>query len=136
MHSQAAYENNGRSLAAIVNELKLEVSDFLRTRYQMLMAEINEKVTAWKTGIPLLVVALVLALVAFLVLTGAIVAALVPVVGVVWALVIVGGGYLLLGAIIGWIGYAEISANPLKPERTMRILKEDQVWIQSEARSA
>ena len=136
MHSQTTYEANGRSLAAIVNELKLEVTDFLRTRYQMLQAEINDKVKAWKTGIPLLIGALLLASVAFLVLTGAIVAALVPVVGVVWALVIVGGGYLLLAGIIGWIGYAEISANPLKPERTMRVLKEDQMWIQSEARSA
>lgn len=136
MRSQTAYEANGRSLAATVNELKLEVSDFLRTRYQMLQAEINDKLKAWKAGIPMLVVALLLALVAFLVLTGAIVTALVPVVGVLWALVIVGGGYLVLAGIIGWIGYAEISANPLKPERTIRVLKEDQMWIQSEARSA
>lgn len=136
MHNQAVYERNGRSLAAIVNELKMEISDFLRTRYQMLLAEMKEKRTAWKAGISLLVVALLFAVVAFLLFTGAIVAVITLTLGVAWALLIVGVGYVLLGAIAGWIGYREITANPLMPERTLRVLKEDQVWIQSEARSA
>lgn len=137
MHNQTIHETNGRSLGAIVTELKAEVTDFLRTRQQMLMAEINQKLSAWKTGIPLLVVALLFAWVAFLVLTAALVAAVALAVGSWgWALAIVGVGYLIIAGVLGWIGYAEISANPLKPERTLRVLKEDQVWIQSEARSA
>jgi uncharacterized membrane protein YqjE len=129
-------EKNGKSLSAIVNELKREISEFAQTRSQMLMAEMKEKTTAWKTGIPLMVVALLFAMVAFLLLTGALVVVVAIPLGVGWALAAVGLAYLILAAIIGWIGYAEIAHNQLKPERTLRVLKEDQVWIQKETRSA
>src|SRR5262245_38126103 len=102
----------------------------------MLHAEMNEKLSAWKTGIPLIIVALLFAFVAFLVLTGALVFVVAMPLGVGWALAAVGLAYLVLAAVMGWIGYAEIAHNQLKPERTLRVLKEDQTWIQNEARSA
>jgi uncharacterized membrane protein YqjE len=136
MNNQTTYERNGRSLRVIVNELKSEFTEFVQTRYQILRAEMNEKLSAWKTAIPLLVIALILALTAFLLLTGALVAVIAFALGPGWALLVVGVGYLLLAAVAGWIGYSEIAANKLTPERTIRVLKQDQVWIQNEARSA
>jgi uncharacterized membrane protein YqjE len=129
------HEKNGKSLSATINELKEEFKEFVQTRYQMLQAEMNEKLSAWKTGIPLMLVGAVLAFVAFLLLTGALVVVVAIPLGVAWALAAVGLLYLILAVVTAWIGYAEISHNQLKPERTLRVLKEDQVWMQNEARS-
>jgi uncharacterized membrane protein YqjE len=130
------HERNGKSLSATINELKQELREFAQTRLQMLQAEMNEKLTAWKTGIPLMLVGAVFAFVGFLVLTGALVFVVAIPLGIGWALAAVGLLYLILAAVTAWIGYAEISHNQLKPERTLRVLKEDQIWIQNEARSA
>lgn len=136
MNNQAAQERNGRPLGVIINELKSEISEFAQTRYQMLAAEMNEKITAWKMAIPFLAIGLLFAFAAFLLLTGALVAVIAAALGVGWALLAVGGAYLILGAVAAFVGYREITANKLTPERTLRVLKQDQVWIQSEARSA
>lgn len=135
MTNYGNHEKNGKSLSAIINELKQELREFAQTRYQMLQAEMQEKLTAWKTGIPLMITGALFALVAFLLLTGALVYVVAIPLGVGWALTIVGVAYLILAAVTAWIGYAEIAHNQLKPERTLRVLKEDQIWIQNEARS-
>jgi uncharacterized membrane protein YqjE len=135
VNSYVNHEKNGKSLSAIINELKLEFREFAQTRYQILQAEMKEKLAAWKTGIPLMVTGLLFALVGFLLLTGALVVVVAIPLGVGWALTAVGLAYLILAGVMGWIGYAEISHNQLKPERTLRVLKEDQIWIQNQARS-
>lgn len=136
MANYSNHERNGKSLSATINELKQELREFAQTRLQMLRAEMNEKLTAWKTGIPLMLVGAVFAFVGFLVLTGALVFVVAIPLGIGWALAAVGLLYLILAAVTAGIGYAEISHNQLKPERTLRVLKEDQIWIQNEARSA
>ena len=135
MNNQTVIDRNGKSLSAIIQELKTELSEFVQTRYQMLMAEMQEKATAWKVGIPLLAIALLMVLVAFLLLTGALVVVVALPLGVGWALFVVGLGYLILGFLVGLFGYKEIAANPPTPERTLRVLKQDQIWLQNEARS-
>ena len=135
MNNQTVIDRNGKSLSAIIQELKTELSEFVQTRYQMLMAEMKEKATAWKVGIPLLAIALLMVLVAFLLLTGALVVVVALPLGVGWALFVVGLGYLILGFLVGLFGYKEIAANTPTPERTLRVLKQDQIWLQNEARS-
>jgi hypothetical protein len=41
-----------------------------------------------------------------------------------------------MGIATGWFAYAEIQATSLTPTRTLTVLKQDQVWIQNEARTA
>ena len=135
MTNQTTYAKNGRPLGAIISEIKAEITEFAQTRYQILLAEMKEKVTAWKSAMPLLAIALLLAVVAFLLLTGAMVVVIAAAIGIAWALLVVGLGYLIIGALAGWIGYRELSTNSLTPQRTLRVLKQDQVWLQSEARS-
>jgi F0F1-type ATP synthase membrane subunit c/vacuolar-type H+-ATPase subunit K len=54
-----------------------------------------------------------------------------------WAALIVGGAYLIGGIIVGWFGYSETrAAGGVAPTRTLNVLKQDQVWIQNEARTA
>ena len=129
-------EANGRSLAAVVAELKNDVVQFLETRYQILLAEMKEKTETWKSALPWLLVAVFLAFAGFLLLTGAAVVLVAVAVGVGWSLLIVGAAYLILAAISVAVVYGELKSHGIAPQRTLHVLQEDKVWLQKEARSA
>ena len=73
---------------------------------------------------------------AWFLFTGAIVAAIQLALGWPAAFAIVGGAYLVFGIFVGWLAYKEVTAQSMKPERTLQVLKQDQIWIQQEAKSA
>jgi CRISPR/Cas system-associated protein Csm6 len=50
-----------------------------------------------------------------------------------YATLIVGLAYLLIGAAAAFFAYSEITKASLTPERTIRVLKQDQVWLQRES---
>lgn len=132
--------NEERSLAGVVAELKEEVKTFLETRYAMLMSELNDKLSAIKMALPAIAVGLVLCGTAWFLLTGALVAAIwVAFQGIAFgaaiALVIVGVAYLLVGGIAVLFAWRGLSEMGLMPKRTMRVLKDDSVWIRNEART-
>jgi len=129
-------EVNGRSLAAVVAELKNDVVQFFETRYQILLAEMKEKAQTWKSALPWLLVAVFLAFTGFLLLTGAVVLLVAVAVGVGWSLLIVGVAYLILAAISVAVVYGELKSHGIAPQRTLHVLQEDKVWLQKEARSA
>ena len=129
-------EANGRSLAAVVAELKNDVVQFLETRYQILLAEMKEKTETWKSALPWLLVAVFLAFAGFLLLTGAAVVLVAVAVGVGWSLLIVGAVYLILAAISVAVVYGELKSHGIAPQRTLHVLQEDKVCLQKEARSA
>jgi putative superfamily III holin-X len=133
--------NTEKSLGVILTETKEELKEFLDTRLQLLKSEIREKLRTWKYAIPLLAVAVALLTAGWAVLTFAIVALLrawfLPSpYAWLWAGLIVAGVYLISGVAIGWFGYSEIMATGVAPTRTLQVLKQDQVWIQNEARTA
>lgn len=130
--------NNAKSIAVVLHEIKDDLKDFLQTRYEMLRSELSEKVSVWKTSLPMLLVALLLAWSGFLALTFAIVAALRPLFdnpyGWAIAAVIVAALYFIVAGVIAWLAYREITYAGVAPTRTMQVLKQDQVWLQNEAR--
>jgi VIT1/CCC1 family predicted Fe2+/Mn2+ transporter len=132
--------HNGRTVAEVLNEFKVELKDFAATRGQMLRAEMQEKVGAWKAAIPTMAVGAVLLLFALLVFT----AGLVEVIalafsGQPWAMAascfIVFAIYALLGAVLALYGWRKAKEPGLAPERTLKVLKQDQIWLQHEART-
>lgn len=130
-----------KSLATIIAETKDEIKQFISTRVNMLKMEIAEKVRIWKAVVPLLLFTLALLLAGWIALTFAVIALLhglfMPsVYAWGWAALIVAGAYLFLGIVTGWFVYAEIKATGLAPTRTLNVLKQDQTWIQNEARTA
>ncbi len=132
--------NESRNFSAVVNELKNEGKEFVATRFEILRQEMKSKLEAWKVAIPLLVVALLCGLSAFIILNVTLLAFLAG-----WfapnpynwccAALIVGFFYAILGAALYFIGMREFKAEGVVPVRTMRVLKQDQVWLQNEARS-
>jgi len=130
------YELSNRSLSEMVAEIKREAVEFLQTRYQMLLAEMKEKADTWKHALLWMGVCLLMGLVAFLLLTGALVAAVAHVLGVRWALLIVGVAYLILGAVAAAVVYRKLKNTGVAPTRTLQVLQQDKEWLQREARSA
>lgn len=131
--------DNGRTIAGVAAELKDEFKDFAATRVAMFRAEMNEKLSTIKTSAPIMIIGALLAATAWLLLTGALVAAVYTAFeGSPWAaflaLVIVGVAYLLFGGIAILFGYKEMSERGLAPKRTLRVLKDDQLWISNEAK--
>lgn len=129
-----------KPLREVIDEIKVEAKEFVSTRVAMFKAELNEKFTRIKSSIPMLATAAVFGLGAFFALTFGLVAAVAAAIDndFRWA---IGAGaifllYALIGGVVGWMGYKELTTEGLAPQRTLRVLKQDQVWIQNEARSA
>ena len=130
-----------KSIATILSETKDELKQFVTTRVDILKAEMNEKIARMKAVIPLAVVAALFLVTAWMVFTFALIAWVHGLFGAglyawLWASLIVGAVYLLIGGIAGWLAYSEIMATNLTPTRTLKVLQQDQVWIQNEARTA
>ena len=64
---------NGRSLAEILSEMRDELQDFVQTRVELLKREVQERVAAVKSAVPLAMVAGLLLTTAFLLLSMALV---------------------------------------------------------------
>jgi uncharacterized membrane protein YqjE len=130
-----------KSIATILSETKEELKQFVTTRVNILKAEMDEKISRIKSVIPLVIVAVLFLLSGWMVLTFALIALLhaffVPsAYAWLWASLIVTALYIAVGGIAGWLAYSEIKATNLTPTRTLKVLQQDQVWIQNEARTA
>jgi hypothetical protein len=131
---------DARTITGTMNAAKEEFKQFAETRLAMLQAEMKEKLTAMKASLPMLVIGGAVALTSFLVLTAALIC-------VLWtvftpspyapflACVIVGVAYALVGFGALFLGYNRLTEKGLIPERTIKVLKEDKVWLQNEART-
>jgi hypothetical protein len=131
---------NGRNLAEALNGFKEELKDFASTRLLMLRAEMKEKFAGLKVALPVLLVAAVMLLTAFLLFTWGLVSLIaLAMIGKPYATTVAFFAVFLLysatGGIAAAYGMSKLHAGGLAPERTMRVLKEDQIWLQSEART-
>ncbi len=134
-----ANSENGRNLSAVVAELKEESKEFVSTRLSMLRAEMNQKLSAWKSAAPMLVIGLVLLGTSWLLLTAVIVSAIyVAFQGNPWAMCLAFAItfvlYAAFGAIAAYLAIRNMQESGIIPKRTLRVLKDDQVWIANEAR--
>jgi uncharacterized membrane protein YqjE len=131
---------NNKSIGQVVNELKNDARDFISTRLQILTQEMNDKVKVWKVAIPMLVIAALLSGIALLVLTFAIVAFLAGVFqpspyAWCYGALIVTAFYIIAAFGLFYLGKRELTQTGIAPTRTLRVLRQDQIWIQNEARS-
>jgi uncharacterized membrane protein YqjE len=122
---------NNKSIGQVAADLKNDARDFVSTRLQMLSQEV---------AVPLLAIALLLGGLAFLVFTFALVSFLAAVFApstYAWcygALIVV-AIYFVAAFGAYYFGKRELTQAGLAPTRTLSVLKQDQIWIQNEARS-
>lgn len=131
---------NNKSIGQVVSELKNDARDFISTRLQILTQEMNDKVKVWKIAIPMLVIAGVVAGMAFIVLTFAMVAFLAGIFqpnpyAWCYGALIVTAFYVIAAFGLFYLGKRELTQTGVAPTRTLRVLKQDQIWMQNEARS-
>jgi uncharacterized membrane protein YqjE len=129
-----------RPLSTTVNEAKEEFKQFAETRLSMLQSELREKLTILKSSAPMLAVGGLFAFTAFLALTGALIALVWAAFagwrfGMFFAFLIVAVFYAIIGAGAFAFGFGRISQEGFLPNRTIKVLKEDRIWLQNEARA-
>jgi MFS family permease len=128
-----------KSLPEVVNDLKAEFKDFVSTRVAMLRSEMSAKVSALKEAVPALLGGIVFLSAAGLLFTGFLVTAIALAFatpwGWAWAFLIVAAAYALLGGMLAVAGLAKLKQTKLVPERTLRVLKQDEVWLRTEAKT-
>jgi L-lactate utilization protein LutC len=119
-----------------LREVKEEAKELIITRVHMARAKLSEKVSTLKIVAPLAFVGAALGAMAFLLLSVALVAAIAWLLGNAahaWAaaFTIVGALYGLAGVICLASAASVLRSHSLMPERTLRVLKQDQIWIQT-----
>ena len=129
--------NLGDALSGIKQELK----EFVQTRAKILRAETEEKLRSWKKPVIMLALAAVFLLSAWFACAFALVALLHAFIVAgnyawFWGSLIASGIFLAAALAVGRTGYRGIKASSLAPQRTLRVLKQDQNWIRDRVRSA
>ncbi len=140
MASRPNYYSPEKSIAQVLNEFKDELKEFASTRIEILRSEMKEKADTARAALPAIAVGAVFALLALFFLCVGIVAFVAMALGGgagAWAaaFAIVSGVFLLIGGAAIGFGVSKLKARSLKPERTLRILKQDQIWLKNEARN-
>ncbi len=127
-----------KSLPELVNDLETEFKEFAATRVAMLRSEMSDKLSSLKAALPALVTGLVLLWTCWLLFTALLVTAIATAFaspwGWVYAFLIVAGGYLLLGLMLAVGAWSKLKETKLIPARTLRVLKQDELWLETEAR--
>lgn len=142
MASRPNYYPPEKPLAQVLSEFKDELKEFVATRFEMLRAEMREKFALASAALPTIVVGAVLALMAMFFLCIALVGGVAMALGGgagAWAAAfgIVGGVFLVIGGVAIAFGVNKLKVpGLLKPERTLRVLKQDQIWLQNETRNS
>jgi hypothetical protein len=138
MHADAS--SNGRSLAAIISEMRDELKQFVQTRMELLKREIQVNLGVIRAAAPLIALAVLFLTSAYLLLTIALVALIATAFAgseFAWffAFLIVGMAWLMIGAMAGFMAVREFRKRGFMPRRTMEVLKADNIWLQKEAKS-
>jgi uncharacterized membrane protein YqjE len=133
------YADQNRDLAQVLANFKEELKDFINTRVQMLRAEMREKSKVWASAVPAIAFGLVMLVVSFFLFTGLLVTVIAQAIHNNWAYPISFGivfaVYALVGGLFAMFGVRTLKSTGVAPERTLRVLKQDQVWLQTEART-
>lgn len=128
-----------RPIADVLYEIRDELKQFAATRIQMLRSEMNERAGAIKMALPMMAGGAFIAVVAFGLLTLALVSLITQAFQPsTWAsaaaFAIVGVVYAAVAAVTLLFGWRSIKAGSFKPERTLRVLRDDQRWLKKETK--
>lgn len=125
---------NTKTVTEVVEELKDEIIEFVSTRFAMLEAEFDEKVQWLKMSVPVLGLGFILLGTAWFLLTGFLVCMIAQAFAPSswsWAIsfLITGVLYATLGGAAAYLAWHQLKDKGVKPERTLRTLKQDTTWL-------
>lgn len=131
---------HAKTVSEVIGELKEELKEFLSTRVEMLRSEMQEKLRTIKLAVPTMVIGFVLLLTAWLLFTGFLITiiaqAFMP---GPWAytisFILVAVLYAIVGGAAAYLGWTQLRNTGIKPKRTIGVLEQDRIWLQTEAKS-
>lgn len=130
---------NHKPVQEVITDLKEELKEFLNTRFAMLRGEMTEKANNIRMVAPVLLIGLGLLLTAWVTFTGLAIVLIAQLVPGPWAYVIafaiVTVAYGAIGAASAMYAWGKLKHTGVKPERTIRVLEQDRVWLQAEAKT-
>ncbi|HKD85041.1 MAG TPA: phage holin family protein [Terriglobales bacterium] len=129
-----------KPITEVIEELKEELKEFVATRLAMLRSELNEKYQSLKTAAPVLSIGIALLGTAWLLFTGF----LVTIIAQAFApnpwnyaisFILVTVVYAVVGGLAAYLAWRQLKQKGVKPERTIRVLQQDRIWLQTEGKS-
>lgn len=129
-----------RSLASTIAEIKEDLKIFVQTRFELLRTEISEKLHDWRGPAILFGIAALMLVSSWFSLVFSLIGLMRSWIegthfGWFWGGLIVAVFFLLAAGAMAAAGYAGVPKT-LKPTRTLRVLKQDQEWVQKQTRAA
>ncbi|HZP24187.1 MAG TPA: phage holin family protein [Terriglobales bacterium] len=131
---------HSKTVPEAITELRDELKEFIGTRVSMLRSELSDKMRTIRMAAPVVVVGFVVLLTAWLLFTAFLVCIIAQAFAPSpWAFsisfVLVSVLYLMVGGAAAYLGWKQLRESGLKPERTIRVLEQDRIWLQTEAKS-
>lgn len=129
-----------KTIGDVISELKEELQEFIGTRAEMLRSEMGEKLRVIRMAAPVMFIGVLLLISAWLAFTGFLISIIVQAfMPNPWAytvsFLIVSVLYLIVGGSAAYLGWRQLRATGMKPERTIHVLAQDRVWLQAEVKS-
>jgi len=129
-----------RSLAEILAEIRDEFQEFTQTRIELLRAELEEKARVIKAALPLAAIGALFLTVGFLLFSFAMVGLVVVAFEGdpyrwFFAFLIISFLWGCIGGIAALVAKTQLSSKGVVPRKTMRVLNNDKVWLQREAKN-
>ena len=117
------------SFGELLGQLANNSAALVRDELELARQEMSEKATALRSGVVVLAVGSLIALVAILTLTAAAVIGLANYVGAGNSALIIGAVLAIIGTVTALAGLGQIRRTNLKPEQTIQTLEEDKEWL-------
>jgi len=117
------------SFGDLLSRLATASAGLVRDEVELAKQEIREKVQGVRTGVVLAAIAALLGMLALFALEVALVIGIGKVIGYGWSALAVGVAVAIIAGIFARLGIAHFKKTKLKPEETIRSLKEDREWL-------
>jgi uncharacterized membrane protein YqjE len=117
------------SFGELLGQLASHSSALVRDELELAKQEMREKLQSLSSGAITLVAGIALAQIALLSLCAATVIGLSVYMGPGIAALVVGAALILIGGGIAYLGFRQLKNTSLKPDKTIRSLKEDKEWL-------
>ena len=117
------------SFGELLSQLATSSAALVRDEIQLARQELSDKFSEFRSGILVLALGVMIALVATLALTAAAIIGLAHYVGPGYSALIIGATLALVGGITASAGLVKVKRINLAPKQTIETLEEDKQWL-------
>jgi len=117
------------SFGELLSQLATSSAALVRDEIQLARQELSDKLSEFRSGILVLAVGVIMALVATLALTAAAIIGLAHYVGPGYSTLIIGATLAIVGGITASAGLVQVKRINLAPKQTIETLEEDKEWL-------